>query len=72
MDPTTGADRTWSPAAASGRLNLPPWSNSRSADETRLAEALKHVDPEVLINCESTGVGFWDGVIPDPVDGSTI
>jgi len=66
MDRAT--EQRWSPASARGRLDLPTWPSAQPAG---LEQALRWVDPEVLINCECTGVSFWDGVIPDPVDGST-
>lgn len=57
MDRLESSERTWVPASSVGKLELPLWS-----------DALRDVDPEVLINSASTGLSFWDGHVPDPID----
>jgi hypothetical protein len=60
--------RGWRPGGAARRFELAPWPTTRSAREVQLTEALRQVDPDVLIDSVSTGVSFWDGIVPDPLD----
>jgi hypothetical protein len=58
----------WARLVVPGKLDPGPWSQLKPANEVRLDHVRGDVDPDVLINSASTGVSFWDGVIPDPVD----
>jgi hypothetical protein len=60
--------RGWRATATARRFDLAPWPTTRSAREVQLTEALRQVDPDVLIDSLSTGVSFWDGLVPDPLD----
>jgi hypothetical protein len=65
----TRTGREWAQSAPAGRkIELEPWSGLRLSGEIRLGDVTQDIDPDVLINSASTGVSFWDGYIPDPVD----
>jgi hypothetical protein len=73
----------WARLVTPGRLELGPWSplkpaNALPAQEARadaapakemlLGGLHSDVDPDILIDSVSTGVSFWEGFVPDPVE----
>ena len=50
------------------KLELGPWTRLKPVDQVRLGDLRSDVDVDVLIDSASTGVSFWEGAVPDPVD----
>ena len=58
----------WARLVTPGKLELGPWSRLKPVDQIRLRDLQSDVDVDVLIDSASTGVSFWEGAVPDPVD----
>lgn len=64
--PQTGQE--WARLVTPGKIELGPWAKLKPADQVRLNDLQSDVDVDVLMDSASTGVSFWEGAVPDPVD----